>query len=191
MLGYLIATYVMDEERRKYSHRKQYHQADLEKIRRMEREKYSRLYPEDKHMKEKWTIKRALWFSLGMFCLGLAYVGVVTPGIPFSIFLVIAAACFAKSSKKWHDWIFNHKYFGPFLTNWYDYRVFPNYAKYSMIVVMASTLIITYWLTSNVNAVLWSGIAMACVAIWAWRYPSSKEEYDERKKLGKKVAWLR
>ena len=73
-----------------YSDRKQCHQADLEKIRKSEREKYLRIYgPEHKHMKplkEKWTIKRALWFSLGMFCVGLAYVGVVTPGIPFSIF---------------------------------------------------------------------------------------------------------
>ena len=60
---------------------------------------------------EKWTIKRILWFSLGMLSLGMAYIGVVTPGIPFSIFLVIAAYSFARSSKKWHDWIYNHKYF--------------------------------------------------------------------------------
>ena len=78
---------------------------------------------------EKWTIKRIIWFSLGMLSLGMAYIGVVTPGIPFSIFLVFAAYCFAKSSKKWHDWIYNHKYFGPFLTNWVNYRVFHFYAK--------------------------------------------------------------
>ena len=141
--------------------------------------------------KEKWTIKRILWFSLGMLCLGMAYIGVVTPGIPFSIFLVIAAYSFAKSSKKWHDWIYNHKYFGPFLTNWTYYRVFPMYAKWSMIIVMSSTLIVTYYFTSNVKAVLWSGIFMALVAIWAWRYPSSKEEHDMRLEAGKKIGCIK
>ena len=136
-------------------------------------------------------VKKALWFSLGMFCLGMAYIGVITPGIPFSIFLVIAAYSFAKSSKKWHDWIFNHKYFGPFLTNWYSYRVFPRFAKYSMVLVMASTLIITYWLTDNTMAVLWSGIAMGCVAVWAWKYPSTRQEHDKRKAEGRKIAWLK
>ena len=142
-------------------------------------------------MKEKWTIKRALWFSLGMFCLGMAYIGVVTPGIPFSIFLVIAAYSVAKSSKKWHDWIYNHKYFGPFLTNWTEYRVFPMYAKWSMLIVMASTLIITYYAIDNIKAVLWSGGFMALVAIWAWRYPSSKDEHTRRIEAGEKVGWIR
>ena len=142
-------------------------------------------------MKEKWTIKRALWFSLGMLCLGMAYIGVITPGIPFSIFLVIAAYSFAKSSKKWPDWIYNHKYFGPFLTNWTYYRVFPMYAKWSMIIVMSSTLVATYYFTNNLKAVLWSSIFMALVAIWAWRYPSSKEEHDMRLEAGKKIGWIK
>jgi hypothetical protein len=144
-----------------------------------------------KEAKEGWTFRKALWFCLGMFCVGMAYVGVITPGIPFSIFLVIAAYSFAKSSKKWHDWIFNHKYFGPFLTNWYEYRVFPKYAKYSMVLVMMSSLIMAYWLTGRISIVLWSGIAMASVAIWAWKYPSSKEEHDQRKSEGKKIAWFK
>jgi uncharacterized membrane protein YbaN (DUF454 family) len=140
---------------------------------------------------EKWTIKRILWFSLGMFCLGMAYIGVVTPGIPFSIFLVIAAYSFAKSSKKWHDWIYNHKYFGPFLTNWVNYRVFPLYAKFSMIIVMASSLVFTWFLLHNLNMILWTGGFMLSVAIWAWRYPSTKEEHARRLENGKKIGWIR
>ena len=140
---------------------------------------------------EKWTIKRIIWFSLGMISLGMAYIGVVTPGIPFSIFLVFAAYCFAKSSKKWHDWIYNHKYFGPFLTNWYQYRVFPLYAKWSMVLVMSATLVFTYWATGNLTLFLWTFAIMAAVAIWAVKYPSSKKEHDRRKKAGEKIAWLK
>ena len=129
--------------------------------------------------------------GLGFLSLGMAYVGVVVPGIPFSIFLVFAAYCFAKSSKKWHDWLYNHKYFGPFLTNWTQKKVFPTWAKYMMIAVMSSSLVFLWFSTGNIKAVAWSGGFMALVAIWAWRYPGSVEEQELRVAAGKKIAWLK
>lgn len=137
------------------------------------------------------NIKKALWYTLGMLSLGLAYIGFVTPGIPFSIFLVFSAYCFAKSSKKMHDWIYNHKHFGPFLTNWTQKRVFPTKMKYMMILVMSSTLVFTWFVSYNIKAVLFSGIFMALVAVWAWRYPGSVEEQERRVATGKKIAWFR
>ncbi len=121
-------------------------------------------------------MKRYLWFTLGMLSLAMAYIGIVTPGIPFSVFLVLSAYCFSKSSKRMHDWLYNHKYFGPFLTNWVEYKVFPLKMKYMMIAVMSSSLAILWFTTYNWKAVMWTGITMAIVAIWAWRYPSSIEE---------------
>jgi uncharacterized protein len=137
------------------------------------------------------TIKKHLYKALGFVCVGLAYIGFVTPGIPFSIFLVIAAWAFAKSSPKMEAWLYNHKWFGPFLTNWVKKRVFPTKGKYAMILVMASTLAFTFYATGNLKAVAWSGGFMALVAIWAWRYPGSLEEHQRRIKEGKRVAWLK
>jgi|TARA_B100001964_G_scaffold142581_1_gene157127 hypothetical protein len=136
-------------------------------------------------------IKKLLWMTLGFICLGCAYIGVVTPGIPFSIFLVIAAFSFAKSNRKMHDWIMNHKMFGPFLRNWGTYRIFPQKAKYLMIITMLSTLVIMYIATGNLNALMWSSAVMALVAIWAWKYPSTKKIHDTRKKEGKRIAWIK
>jgi uncharacterized protein len=121
-------------------------------------------------------MKRYLWFTLGMLSLAMVYIGIVTPGIPFSVFLVFSAYCFSKSSKRMHDWLYNHKYFGPFLTNWVEYKVFPLKMKYMMIAVMSSSLAILWFTTYNWKAVIGTGITMAIVAIWAWRYPSSIEE---------------
>ena len=129
--------------------------------------------------------------GLGFLSLGMAYIGVIVPGIPFSIFLVFAAYCFAKSSKKWHDWLYNHKYFGPFLTNWTQKKVFPTWAKYMMIAVMSSSLAFLWFSTGNIKAVAWSGGFMALVALWAWRYPGSVEEHAKREKLGKKIGWFK
>lgn len=136
-------------------------------------------------------MKKVFWYIAGMLSLGMAYIGLVTPGIPFSIFLVMAAFCFSKSSERMHNWIYNHKIFGPFLTNWKDKRIFPKKMKYVMVLMMASTLILTFVFTGNLNAVLYSGLFMALVAIWAWKFPGSVEEYNHRKENGKKIAWLR
>lgn len=129
--------------------------------------------------------------ALGFLSLGMAYVGLILPGIPFSIFLVFAAYCFAKSSKRMHDWLYNHKYFGPFLTNWVQKRVFPTKGKYAMVIVMSSSLAFLWFSTGNIKAVLWSGGFMALVAIWAWRFPGTVAEHEKRTKLGKKIGWLK
>jgi uncharacterized membrane protein YbaN (DUF454 family) len=135
-------------------------------------------------------MKKALFFILGWFCLIMAYIGIVTPGIPFSIFLVGAAYCFARSSKKMEAWIYNHKLFGPFLTNWEKKRVFPQRGKYAMIAVMSSSLLIMLFFVP-IKGVIYSGVMMALVAIWAWRYPSTVEEWQQRKDSGRKIGWFK
>ena len=60
------------------------------------------------------NMKKVLWGGLGFLSLGVAYIGVILPGIPFSIPAVFAAYCFAKSSDRMHNWLYNHKLFGPF-----------------------------------------------------------------------------
>ena len=133
-------------------------------------------------------IKKFGWLCLGFLSLGVAYIGVIMPGIPFSIPAVFAAYCFAKSSDRMHAWLYNHKLFGPFLTNWEQKKVFPQKAKYMMLGFMAFALILMWFTTGNIKAMLWSGSFMALGAWWGWQYPSSPEEYDRRIKAGEKIG---
>lgn len=137
------------------------------------------------------SIKKALWFTLGILLLVIAYAGLILPGIPWSTPAVGAAYCFAKSSERFHTWIYNHKLFGPFLRNWAEKRVFPTKMKYMMIATMATTLLILWLTTGNLVALAWSGGFMTLVAIWGWRYPGSLEEHDRRVAEGKRVAWIK
>ena len=137
------------------------------------------------------NIKKYAYQVLGLFCVGMAYVGFVVPGIPFSIFLVIAAWAFAKSSPTLHAWLYNHPWFGEFLTNWTQKQVFPARGKYLMIVVMSSSLAFLWFSTGNLAAVAWSGGFMALVASWAWRYPSTLEEHQRRLDAGERIGWLK
>ena len=136
-------------------------------------------------------MKKLFWNALGFLSLGMAYVGVITPGIPYSIFVVFAAYCFSKGSERMHRWIYNHKIFGPFLTNWNTKRVFPQKMKYFMLFMMSTSLVIM-WLTSvPVRGIIYTALFMLCVAVWAWRFPSSVEEYDRRIAAGKRIGWIK
>lgn len=136
-------------------------------------------------------LKQGLWKILGFILLGIAYIGVVTPGLPFSPFLVGAAYSFSKGSPTMHAWIYNHKYFGPFLTNWVSKQVFPTKMKYMMLLVMSSSLVALWFTTHNIHAIIGSGSFMALVAIWAWRFPGSVEIYEYRINNNKRIGWLK
>jgi uncharacterized membrane protein YbaN (DUF454 family) len=133
---------------------------------------------------------KGIFFLLGWLCLIMAYIGVILPGIPFSIFLLGAAYCFAKSSPKMHCWIYGHPRFGPFLINWTEKKVFPRKMKYLMIVTMLTTVAFL-WLTTPPKGVILSAVFMFLVAVWAWRYPDTVEEYTKRKTNGEKIGWLK
>ena len=136
-------------------------------------------------------MKKLVWNALGFLSLGMAYIGVITPGIPYSIFVVFAAYCFSKGSERMHRWIYNHRLFGPFLTNWNTKRVFPQKMKYFMLFMMSTSLAIM-WLTAiPVRGIIYTALFMLCVAVWAWRFPSSVEEYDRRIAAGKRIGWIK
>jgi len=136
------------------------------------------------------NIKKFLYFTLGCLCIVMAYIGVITPGIPYSPFVVAAAFCFARSSERAHRWIMTHPIFGPFLTNWSTKRVFPQKMKYLMIGMMSLSLTLMMLGTVPLRGVVYTGIFMLCVAIWAWRYPSTPEEHDLRLEQGRKIGWF-
>ena len=135
-------------------------------------------------------VKQFAWKVLGFLSLGMAYVGVITPGIPYSCFVVFAAYCFAKGSPKMHAWLYNHKLFGPFLTNWGTKRVVPHKMKYFMLVTMSTSLIIMWFTGVKPIGILSTAVFMALVAVWAWRFPGSVDEYDNRIAAGKKIGWF-
>jgi uncharacterized membrane protein YbaN (DUF454 family) len=133
-------------------------------------------------------IKKAFFLTLGFICLFMAYIGLVTPGIPYSPFLVGSAYCFAKSSKRMERWLYNHKIFGPFLLNWQTKKVFPTKMKFMMIGMMLLSLTIIMFTSGNLFILVPLASVMVIVAVWAWRFPGSPDEYENRKILGKKVG---
>ena len=135
-------------------------------------------------------MKRYLWLALGFISLGVAYLGVILPGLPYSPFIVFAAYCFAKSSPRMHAWIMNHRIFGPFITNWNQKRVFPLKLKFFMLISMSASLALMYTGNVPMRGIIYTAVFMALVAIWAWRFPSTPEEYERRIAEGRKIGWF-
>ena len=72
---------------------------------------------------------KIIWISLGCLFVGLGAVGAVVPGMPTTIFLVLAAACFIRSSQKLYDWLITNKTFGPYLKDYREGKGIPLKAK--------------------------------------------------------------
>jgi uncharacterized membrane protein YbaN (DUF454 family) len=56
--------------------------------------------------------------AAGFIFLGVAVVGIFLPLLPATPFVLLAAACFARSSEKWHRWMLANDTFGPMIRNW-------------------------------------------------------------------------
>ena len=81
-------------------------------------------------------MKKIILLSIGWICVGLGFIGIFVPGLPTTIFLIIALWAFTKSSNKLRIWLLNHKKFGPFLRDWQEHRVVPLRAKILIVIFM-------------------------------------------------------
>ncbi len=66
---------------------------------------------------------------VGLFFVGLAIVGAALPVLPTTPFLLVAAACFAKSSPRLYNKLLANKVFGPMIRDWQEHRSMPRKAK--------------------------------------------------------------
>lgn len=66
---------------------------------------------------------------IGFIFLGLAVLGAILPVMPTTCFVLLAAACFAKSSDRFYHWLLASRVFGPMIKHWQATRSMPKRAK--------------------------------------------------------------
>ena len=121
-------------------------------------------------------MKKIFLLSLGWLCVGLAFVGILIPGIPTTIFLIIALWAFTKSSKRLRNWLLNHKRFGPILRNWQEHRVVPLRAKILMVILQISVVIIVQYTFDNLIISFGLAAILVLVASYVLSLPSKIAE---------------
>jgi len=83
---------------------------------------------------------RALLIAAGLLCVALATAGVFLPILPTTPFLLLAAACFARSSERLYLWLHENRWFGPFLTRYRAGLGIPLLSKLMIITLLWVTL---------------------------------------------------
>lgn len=99
-------------------------------------------------------VVRIFWLIAGLLFTGLAFVGIALPLIPTTPFLLLAAFCFARSSNRLRDWLYQHKWFGPLLNNWEKYGAIGVRAKTLAVITLAATPIVSWLLGAKSYVVL-------------------------------------
>ena len=117
-------------------------------------------------------MNRIILLALGWICVSLGFIGIFVPGLPTTIFLIIALWAFTKSSNKLRLWLLNNKRFGPVLRNWQEEKVVPLRAKILMVILQIIVVILVHYTFDNLIITLGLAIILIMVALYVISLPS-------------------
>lgn len=84
---------------------------------------------------------RGLLIVAGSVFLGLGILGIILPLLPTTPFLLLAAACYARSSKRIYTWLLTNKWFGNYIKNYREGKGVPLKVKISAISLLWVTIL--------------------------------------------------
>lgn len=116
---------------------------------------------------------RAIFLAVGSLCVLLGVIGLFLPLLPTTPFLLLAAACYARGSRRFYDWLLANRTFGPLIYEWRKHRSIPYRTKISAIALMSFMLgiSITFFVPIMWVKVLLGAMGVG-LAIWMYRMPS-------------------
>lgn len=118
------------------------------------------------------AVRAALWVA-GTVCVALGILGVFLPVLPATPFMLLAAACYARASPRFYNWLLNNRTFGPTIREWRRYRSIPWRTKWFAITLMSVTLAASIVFAVE-DRYVQVGLAVLGVllAVWMARIPS-------------------
>lgn len=111
---------------------------------------------------------RYMWIGLGLLAVGLGVLGLALPLLPTTPFMLLAAACFAKSSPRLHDWLLTHRVFGPTIRDWRDHRAIRPRAKRMAVLAMAAALALSFALGLPWRILVVQTLVLMVMGTWIW-----------------------
>lgn len=125
------------------------------------------------------VLVRFFWKGLGLFFVGLGTIGIYVPGLPTTSFMVLAAACFAKSDPRLYMWLLNNPLFGHYIRDFVEGKGIPFVSKVFIVGLMWTAIIISVWVITRLGD---PGFGQATVVLvglmgtWyvGWRVPTAK-----------------
>ena len=108
----------------------------------------------------KVLLRKCVLVSVGVLAVALAVIGIFVPILPTTPFLLLAAACFIRSSDRLYRWLIEHKWFGSYIRNYREHRAVTLRAKALALVMLwgvigysAIVAVSAWWLRALLGAV--------------------------------------
>ena len=130
------------------------------------------------------TFKRFLFCSAGLISLTLGFMGIFLPLLPTTPFLLLAAFCFIRSSKRLYNWLMNHRIFGSYIYNYLNYKAVKKEIKIGSIALLWITLTFSFLAMSSIYIRLFLIAVGIGVTIHLLSLKNLQQVEDELKSLG-------
>ena len=114
------------------------------------------------------TIKRIYWISLGILCVVLGSVGLFIPGLPTTVFILIALWSFTKSSPRLYNWLINNRYLAAGAKNYLETGAMNKQTKLRIIATITIFCALAIFIFLPDGILLIKGIigATGCIGIF-------------------------
>jgi len=107
-------------------------------------------------------IRKAILIFAGTLCVGLGVLGMFLPLLPTTVFLLMAAYCYSRSSEKFHTWLLNNRLCGSYIRNYKSGRGISARQKASTIVVLWISIGVSIWATGGG---FWINLLLVAIAV--------------------------
>lgn len=116
--------------------------------------------------------------GLGLVLLACGFIGLWLPLLPTTIFLIGAAACFARSSPRLQRYLLNHPRFGPPLRDWFEEGAISRTGKSAALFGMGIGMAIIVLATDSVFLLGLASVVMLASGWFVMSRPAPTHESD-------------
>lgn len=128
-------------------------------------------------------LARALWLAFGLCSLVVGFIGIFVPLLPTTPLMLLAAFCFARSSRRLHDWLTRHPRFGPPIEAWHRHGAISRGGKQLSVLAMLLVLLVSLALAVPWEVLGIQAVVLAAVATFILSRPLPPQERDEDESL--------